>query len=125
MELHLEAQVREWVDEALRARGGIAALEGVLAELVIGLPAGNDVIDDYQECVGERHHGFLVPASGSNAVVACCERGMFGVRGRLRRLDQDGAQPDGALARAPAALAPRTLVVAGRQPRPGGQRSGI
>src|SRR5258706_13317914 len=104
MELHLEAQVREWVDEALRARGGIEALEGVLAELVIGLPAGNDGIDDYQECGGERHHGFLVPASGSNAVVACCERGMFGVRGGLRRLEQGGGRADRALRLGPAAL---------------------
>ena len=53
-----------------------------------------------------------------------CECGVFGVRRRRRSLDEDGPQPDVAFAGAAAALAARTLVVARRQPRPGGERGG-
>ncbi|HEV2461655.1 MAG TPA: hypothetical protein VGS80_25140, partial [Ktedonobacterales bacterium] len=102
-ELHLEAQVRELVDQTLRPRGRIAVLEVVFTEFVVGLGAGDDVIDDHEQRMGERHHCLLVPAPGGDAVVAGCQSRVFGVRSRLRCLDEDGPQPDVALAGAVAA----------------------
>jgi hypothetical protein len=88
LDVDVKAQVGQLVDEALRTRLGIEAVELVLAELMRGLAAGNDVVDDHQERMGERYRRFLGAPPRSNAPVARRERGVLGVCCGLRRLNQ-------------------------------------
>jgi hypothetical protein len=92
VELDLATQLRQLVDQALRPRDGIAVLEVVLTECVVGLAARDDVRAAHEQRLGERHHGLLGPTAGRETVGAGGECRVVGVRGRLRGLNEDGAQ---------------------------------
>jgi hypothetical protein len=123
-QLHCEAQEPELVDQALGSRLWIEALEVVLAELLIGLATGDDMVDDHEQRMGERHNRLLVPPPSSDASITSGQSRVFGVGGRLRGLDEEGPQLGVALAGAAAALPARALVMPRRQARPGGERRG-
>lgn len=65
--MHFKAQMRELVllDQALRSCGGIEPLEIAGAEPAVELASRNnmvnDMIDDHEQRMGERHHRFPVP----------------------------------------------------------------
>jgi len=109
-QLHVEAQASELVDQALGARLRIQALEVVFAEVVVGLAARNDVIDDHAERRGQRDERLRVSTPGGDAPVASGQCGVLGVRRCLRGLDEEGAQPRVALAGAPTARSSRALI---------------
>jgi hypothetical protein len=97
-------------NQALGPCGRIVALEVVLADFLVGLAPRDDVINDHEQRMGQRHDRFLVPPPGGDPPIARHEGGVFRMRGRLRCLDEDGPYPDVALARAATALPSGTLV---------------
>jgi hypothetical protein len=124
LQLYREAQASELVDQALGARLWIQALEVVFAEFVVGLATRNDMVDDHEQRMRQRHNRFLVPTPGSNTSVASGQSRVFGVGGGLRGLDQQRSEPRVALAGAATALPSCALVVSRRQACPGGERCG-
>lgn len=55
LQLHVEALVRELVDKAFRTCGGSETLEVVGAEFLIGLASRDNVVDDDEQRMGQRH----------------------------------------------------------------------
>src|SRR4249920_75430 len=110
--MHLEAQASELVNQALGPGLWIQALEVVFAAFVVGLATRNDVLDDHEQRMRQRHDRLLVPTAGGATSGASGQSCVFGVGGGLCSLDEEGPQPGVALAGAATALSSRTLVVA-------------
>ena len=72
------------------------------------------VIDDAQHRCGDGDDRLLVTQAGLEAEVSRPETGLFHLRRRQRRLDEDGLQPWRAFAETPRSLSTRALVVEAR-----------
>jgi hypothetical protein len=93
------AQPLELADElALVVLDGVALLEVVLAELLVGHALVQDVVGDHQHRVGDGHGGLARASATPQAVILGVEVGALGAAGRLGDLAQAATQPLGALA---------------------------
>src|SRR5262249_7760743 len=75
-------------------------LEVVFTEFLGGLASRDDVIDDHEQRMDQRHHGLPVPPPGSNAMAAGGQSRVFGVWRRfgtvtLSRAGASGCRGDG------------------------------
>jgi hypothetical protein len=101
--------------------GGLALLEVVIAQLLIGHALVQDVVGDYQDRMRHGHGGLARPPATPQAVVLGAQVGALGPAGRLGDLAQAATQPLGALAGPPRPMLAGRLVVARAHPCPGGQ----
>jgi hypothetical protein len=95
------------------------------AELMVGLAAGEDVVDDDQDRVPERDERPLLAAPGGDAAILGGQVGILGLAGDVGDRDQRLAQRLVALARLAAQPLAAALGVAGAHPRPGGAVPGV
>ena len=100
------AECFEAVDEAALGGSRVTLVKVGWPEVEVGtIMIGQQVIDDYQNAMADRHGGFLPPAAGGQPPILSGEIRLFVARCSVCRLDQRGAQPGTALTRLAAALA--------------------
>lgn len=95
------------------------------AALVVGLPPGQEVVDDHQDGVPEGDERALLTPPGGDAAILGGEVGVLGLARDVGDLDERLAQRLVALARLAAQAFAAALGVARAHPRPGGAVLGI
>src|SRR5207253_257963 len=97
-----------------------AVVEEEVAEILVGLVAGEHVVCGDEDRVGDGDRRLAVAAAASESVVLSREVGPLRAAGGLGGFDEGAAQPLGALARLAGFVLTGGLVVAGADPGPGG-----
>src|SRR4030095_4961186 len=108
----VEAQSLEVPHMSSRGALGVAFIEIVCSEFVVGTAIAHDVVRDFEDVVTERNDRLLVAALAFDATVPRLERGPVAAGGRQAGLDQSATQVAVALTRLPAVPLPGTLILA-------------
>ena len=103
---------------------GVAFVEIVCSEFVIGTTIAHDVVRDFENAVTDRNDRLFVAALAFDATVPGLERGPVAAGGRQAGLDQGASQVAVALTRLPTAPFAGTLVLAGTHGAPATQVGG-
>src|SRR6266496_5783630 len=98
-----------------------ALVEIRAAELVIGCPLGQDVVDDHQDGMPERDQRALLPAPCCNPSVLGRQIGLLCLGGNMGDLNQHLAQPDIPFAGFPTQTLATAFLVAWAHAGPGRQ----
>ena len=112
-----EAELGDLSDEPLDLGLGLALVEVVDAEVLVGNAVLEDVIDGGQNRGGDGADGFLRAASGLQSIELRPIVAVFLPLGGPGALNEHGLQPGRTLAQAAAFALARALVLSGTQPR--------
>src|SRR5688572_20514071 len=99
----------------------VALIEVLRAEILVDAALGEQMVDDGQDRVADRHCRLLLPPARGQAAELRTQVGPLAAARRLGRLHQGGPECPVPLARLAALALARALLVAGAHPGPRGQ----